>query len=68
MHFMPVTPEKAQNAFLQSWHFIGNTGDALCREPQTRPAHWNRFAFCYQEGQTAARGLNEKLTTAWRMS
>ena len=27
-------------------------GDALCHEPQTQPAHRNRFAFCYQEGQT----------------
>ena len=31
--------------------FLGNKGDALCREPQTRPAHRNHFAFCYQEGQ-----------------
>ena len=33
--------------------FLGNKGDALCSEPQTRPDHRNHFAFCYQEGQTA---------------
>ena len=33
----------------------GNKEDALCREPQTHPAHRNRFAFCHQ-------GPNEKLS------
>ena len=37
--------------------FLGNKEDALCREPQTRSAHSNRFAFCYQEGQTAECGF-----------
>ena len=41
--------------------FLGNKEDALCCEPQTRPTHMNHFAFCYQEGQTAAFHLNEKL-------
>ena len=41
-------------------NFLGNTGDALCREPQIQPAHRNHFAFCYQEGQFH---VNKKMTT-----